>query len=290
MYSANGPVRSMKEWLEYGVGYLEAHQIQDAKTDAWILLEYTANINKSYYYMNMHEPLDAGDAEDYALLIHRRAEHIPVQYLTGEAWFYGRSFRVSESVLIPRQDTEVLVEEALKRIQPGMRVLDLCTGSGCILLTVLKEAQVSGVGSDISPDALVVAELNRKRLNVQANFIQSDLFQNIGGSFDMILSNPPYIQSGVIPGLDPEVRDHEPHLALDGSEDGLLYYRKIVQEAPEYLNPSGWLCMEIGYDQGEDLKRILSESGAFTSIEIIRDLSGLDRVACAQLKGESTNV
>ncbi len=286
MYSANGPVRSMKEWLEYGIGFLEAHQIADAKTDAWILLEYTANIDRSFYYMHMHEPMDAGDAEDFALLIHRRAEHIPVQYLTGEAWFYGRSFRVNESVLIPRQDTEVLVEEALKRVSPGMRVLDLCTGSGCILLTVLKEADVSGVGSDISADALVVAELNRKRLNVQANFIQSDLFHEIGGTFDMILSNPPYIQSEVILTLDPEVRDHEPVLALDGSSDGLLFYRKIIQEAPAYLNPDGWICMEIGYDQGADLTELLSESGAFANIEIIRDLSGLDRVACAQLKGE----
>lgn len=286
MYSANGPVRSMKDWLEYGVGFLEAHQISEAKTDAWMLMEYTANINRSFYYMHMHEPMDAGDAEDYAMLIHRRAEHIPVQYLLGEAWFYGRSFRVNESVLIPRQDTEVLVEEALKRLKRGMRVLDLCTGSGCILLTVLKEAEVSGVGSDLSADALVVAELNRKRLNVRANFIQSDLFQNIGGSFHMILSNPPYIRSEVIDTLDPEVRDCEPHLALDGGGDGLLFYRRIVEEAPGYLIPSGWLCMEIGYDQGEDLKKLLLESGRFTAIEVVRDLSGLDRVVCAQLKGE----
>lgn len=286
MFSANGPVRSMKDWLEYGVGFLEAHQISEAKTDAWLLMEYAANINRSFYYMNMHEPMDAGDAEDYALLIHRRAEHIPVQYLTGEAWFYGRSFRVNESVLIPRQDTEVLVEEVLKRIRTDMRVLDLCTGSGCILLTVLKEASVTGVGSDISPDALVVAELNRKRLGVQANWIQSDLFENIGGKFDMILSNPPYIQTAVIETLDPEVREHEPHLALDGSEDGLLFYRRIVREAPDYLNQDGWLCMEIGYDQGEDLKTLLADSGKFTNVEIKKDLSGLDRVALAQLKGE----
>lgn len=290
MYSANGPVRSMKDWLEYGIGYLEAHQIREAKTDAWLLMEYAANINRSFYYMNMHEPMDAGDAEDYALLIHRRADHIPVQYLTGEAWFYGRCFRVNESVLIPRQDTEVLVEEALKRVKPGMRVLDLCTGSGCILLTLLKEAEVTGVGSDISSAALMVAELNRKRMNVQANWIRSDLFANIGGRFDMILSNPPYIRTEVIGTLDPEVRDHEPHLALDGSEDGLVFYRRIASEAPDYLNPGGWLCMEIGYDQGEDLKKMLSENGQYREIAIVKDLSGLDRVALAQLKGEESNV
>lgn len=286
MYSANGPVRSMKDWLEYGVDYLETHQIQEAKTDAWLLMEYTANINKNYYYMNMHEPMDAEEAKEYVTLIHRRADHIPVQYLTGEAWFYGRCFQVNESVLIPRQDTEVLVEEALKRIRPGMRVLDLCTGSGCILLTVLKEADVTGVGSDLSSDALLVAEKNGKRIGVRPDWIQGDLFQNIEGAFDMILSNPPYIQSEVIETLDPEVKDHEPRLALDGSEDGLLFYRRITAEAPEYLNPSGWLCMEIGYDQGDALRMLFSESGRYTNIEIIKDLSGLDRVALAQLKGE----
>ena len=245
-------------------------------------MEYVSNITRSFYYMHMHEPMDPGDAEDYLHLLKRRGEHMPLQYLTGEAWFYGYSFRVNQHVLIPRQDTEVLVEEALKRAMPGMRILDLCTGSGCILLSVLKEASVTGVGTDISPEALLVAELNRKRLGVHASWIESDLFEKVGGTFQMILSNPPYIRSSVISELDPEVREHEPLQALDGQEDGLYFYRKIVKESGGYLSPGGWLCLEIGYDQGEDLQHLLKAHG-YIEIEIIKDLAGNDRVAVGKL-------
>ena len=285
MRSGSSRERSLKAWLDYGTQYLETRQIADAKTDAWLLMEYVANITRSFYYMHMHEPMDESDAEDYLGLLKRRGEHVPVQYLTGEAWFYGYSFRVNQHVLIPRQDTEVLVEEALKRVMPGMRILDLCTGSGCILLSVLKNASVSGVGADISQEALLVAELNRKRLGVRASWIESDLFENIGGTFHMILSNPPYVPSSVIPGLDPEVREHEPVLALDGREDGLYFYRRIVSEAREYLSPGGWLCMEIGYDQGPVLRELLTKNG-YREIEIIKDLAGNDRVALGALPGQ----
>ena len=280
-------LRSLREWLNFGTEYLRERQIADAGTDAWILLEYVTNINRSYYFMHMHEEMAEGDAEDYRRLLERRGGHVPVQYLTGEAWFYGRSFRVTPQVLIPRQDTEVLVEEVLKRTMPGMHVLDLCTGSGCILLTILKEASVSGVGADISAGALAVAEQNRKRLNVRAGWIESDLFEKIGGTFDLIVSNPPYIASSVIPELDPEVREHEPLLALDGHDDGLYFYRRIVGEAPAYLKAGGWLCLEIGCDQGESLKSLLLDAG-FLSVEIVKDLSGLDRVAlgCLPASGE----
>lgn len=284
MRSAGGADRSLKAWLDYGTEYLQARQIADAKTDAWLLMEYVANITRSFYYMHMHEPMDENDTEDYLGLLKRRGEHVPVQYLTGEAWFYGYSFKVNQHVLIPRQDTEILVEEALKRIEPGMRVLDLCTGSGCVLLSVLKEASVSGVGTDISQEALLVAELNRKRLGVHAGWIESDLFENVGGTFQMILSNPPYIPSAVIPELDPEVREHEPVLALDGREDGLYFYRGIVDEARSYLCPGGWLCLEIGYDQGEALENMLKSHG-YTEVKIIKDLAGNDRVAVGALSG-----
>lgn len=276
--------RTFRECLDSGVRYLESHQIADAKTDAWILMEYAANIDRNFYYMHMNKAMPEQDREDYRNLLKRRGERIPLQYIVGEAWFYGRPFRVTPAVLIPRQDTEVLVEEALKRIMPGMRVLDLCTGSGCILLTILKEASVSGVGADISPEALQVAELNRRRLKVKAGWIESDLFASIGGTFDMIVSNPPYIVRDVIRELEPEVRDHEPLLALDGHGDGLYFYRRIVREAPSYLKPGGWLCMEIGWDQGPGLRELLSEAG-FLSVEIIKDLAGLDRVAVGRLHG-----
>lgn len=270
-------MRSLKEWLEYGTGFLESRMIQDAETDAWLLLEYTANITRSFYYMNMHDPMDPGDAEDYLLLLQRRAEHIPVQYLIGEAWFYGHSFRVNRDVLIPRMDTEILVEEAVKRLEPGMRVLDLCTGSGCILLSILKESSVTGVGTDISKDALLVAEMNRKRLSVSATWIESDLFAMVGGTFHMIVSNPPYIRTDVIDTLDREVKDFEPYAALNGGADGLDYYRRITAEAGTYLEPDGWLCMEIGYDQGKSVPDLMRSAG-FADVSTVKDLSGLDRV------------
>lgn len=270
--------KSFKEWLETGIQKLQAAGIRDAGTDAWLLMEYVANITRSFYYMHMHDPMEEGDAREYQRLLEERSRHIPVQYLTGEAWFYGYSFRVNSHVLIPRQDTEVLVEEALKRLIPGMHLLDLCTGSGCILLSLLKEASVSGVGADISQEALAVAEMNRKRLGVRAGWIQSDLFEHIGGRFHMILSNPPYIPSAVIPQLEPEVCQQEPILALDGHEDGLYFYRRIVEEAGDYLYPEGWLCLEIGYDQGPALEELLKTAG-YEEISIVPDLAGLDRVA-----------
>lgn len=274
--------RALREWLRFGTEYLQAKGIADAETDAWILLEYVANITHSYYYMHMNEEISEEDAEEYQRLLRRRGSREPVQYITGEAWFYGRSFHVDPHVLIPRQDTEILVEEVLKQTAPGMRVLDLCTGSGCILLTILKEASVTGIGSDLSPEALAVAEQNRKRLKARAGWIESDLFEKIGGTFDIIVSNPPYIASPVIRELDPEVREHEPVSALDGGADGLDFYRRIVREAPRYLNPGGWLFLEIGYDQGNSLRDLLTEAG-FVSVEIVKDLAGLDRVALGRL-------
>lgn len=277
------PEGSLRAWLDYGVRYLEGRGVADARTDAWILLEHAANISRSFYYMHMHELLDESDAVEYRRLLAGRGKRIPVQYLTGEAWFYGHCFRVNSHVLIPRQDTEVLVEEALKRIVPGMKVLDLCTGSGCILISILKAASVTGIGADISPEALEMAAKNAKSLGVRAVWAESDLFRNIGGTFHMIVSNPPYIPAEVIEGLEPEVRDHEPRTALDGGADGLSFYRRIVREAGDYLEDGGWLCLEIGYDQGEDLRKMMAEAG-YEDVEIIRDLAGLDRVAAGRLE------
>lgn len=275
-------LRSMKAWRKYGQEYLEAKGIGDAREDAWILMEYVCNITKSFYYMHMNDPMDEADTREYRSLIRKRGEHIPVQYLTGEAWFYGQPYVVNEHVLIPRQDTEVLAEEALKRLEPGMHVLDLCTGSGCILLTLVRHASVNGVGSDISSKALEVARLNAKRQNMKGcTWVESDLFDKIGGSFDMIVSNPPYIASEVIPTLMEEVREHEPILALDGRGDGLYFYRKITAQAGEYLKPGGWLCLEIGYDQADALRELLRENG-YENIEIKCDLADLPRVALGQ--------
>ena len=172
---------------------------------------------------------------------------------------------------------------------PGMRILDLCTGSGCILLSLLaRNPRIDGVGTDLSAGALQVASRNRDRLGIQAQLIQGDLFEHVTGSFDVIVSNPPYIPSKEIGGLMPEVRDHEPAMALDGGADGLDFYRRIIREAAGYLKPGGWLAFEIGCSQGEDLVRLLSEAG-YTGVRTGRDLAGQVRTAFGQLPQKNTN-
>ena len=198
---------------------------------------------------------------------------------------------VNESVLIPRQDTEVLVEEAVSRIKSGDRVLDLCTGSGCILISVLKYAaehkrtDLSGLGTDLSEKALDVAKANATQLLaeeerqglVQTTFCQGDLWDAADGTFDLILSNPPYIATAEIESLQEEVKTYDPYQALDGGKDGLDFYRRIASGVGRYLKPGGTLILEIGYDQGEAVSRLLEDSG-FSAVSVKKDLAGLDRV------------
>ena len=198
----------------------------------------------------------------------------------------GLKFKVNSSVLIPRQDTENLVEEALKVIRPDMYVLDMCTGSGCILISLLKYAAerkhitgVKAVGADISADALEVAKKNAQRLKVPVIWVQSDIFENVSESFDLIVSNPPYIRTEVIQGLEDEVKLHDPWIALDGHEDGLYFYRRIVSESISHLNDGAWLMFEIGHDQAEDVSKLMKSAG-FCNIYVKKDLAGLDRVVC----------
>ena len=204
----------------------------------------------------------------------------PLAYILGEWEFHGLPLYVNEHVLIPRQDTEILVEEVLKELHDGMRILDMCTGSGCILISLLRYSNdCVGVGADISEKALLVAGENGKKLlgDHDVKWIHTDLFEKVEGKFDRIVSNPPYIRSQVIDTLMPEVREHEPLSALDGSEDGLIFYRKIIREAPKYLEYGGLLYFEIGYDQGEDVKCLMEEAG-FIDVEVVQDYAGLDRV------------
>lgn len=275
---------TLREALKEGEERLIGAGILEGKYDAWALMEFAFDMEKSYYFLHEDDRIEEEQSEKYRKLIAEREKRIPLQQILGSAWFMGYEFHVNDQVLIPRFDTEILVEEAGKRLKPGMQILDLCTGSGCILLSLLaehKNLQIKGTGADISSRALAVAKENRKRLNVQADFVESDLFSEIRGSYHMITSNPPYIATGEIEKLMPEVRDHEPHLALDGKEDGLYFYRKIVEQAPSYLEPDGWLCLEIGYDQGEALKRMMEQSG-YENIQIVKDLAGLDRVVTGQ--------
>ena len=217
-------------------------------------------------------------------MLEKRSAHIPLQQIIGRQSFMGLDFYVDENVLIPRQDTELLVEEALKELHDGMRILDMCTGSGCILLSLLKYSNdCEGIGADISEEALKVVERNRVQLGLEnAAFIRSDLFEAVEGKFDLLVSNPPYICSDVIDTLMPEVREHEPRQALDGSADGLHFYRRILAECRAYLKPGGMLLFEIGYDQGEAVKRLMEENG-FLEVEVKKDYGGLDRVVLGTL-------
>lgn len=269
--------------FRYGKETLEKAQIPDWELDAWYLLEHVTGCDRNAYFLHPDRPVSDDEERLYEELIQKRSIHVPLQYLTGEQEFMGLSFRVNEQVLIPRQDTEILVETACGYIKAGMRILDLCTGSGCILLSVLSRCpSAKGLGADLSEGALSVARENAGRLHIPAEFIKSDLFGEIRGSFDRILSNPPYIPSNVVDTLMEEVRDHEPRMALDGQEDGLYFYRKIVEQAPDHLKPGGMLFFEIGYDQAEAVRGLLER--AFTQIQVIKDLSGLDRVIYGTLR------
>ncbi len=330
---------SYREVISACESALRESGIADAAVDAWLLFSSVTRMDRSQYYLHMNEPMPENEVAAYQKLAEERSSRIPLQYILEETEFMGLPFRVTPDVLIPRQDTEILVEEALKLIQPGMRVLDLCTGSGCIAISLAKlsenlERKEEGIAgeldveqaagrkadadgefyaevvaesetetptkaqklqfnvnndrnvtvetctvtaSDISEAALVVAQENARINDVQVSFVQSDLFSNIEGTFDMIVSNPPYIPRHVIEGLEPEVTDHEPHGALDGGEDGLDFYRRIVAEALAHLKPGGWILFEIGCEQGEAVMELLREAG-YEEVSCKQDLAHLDRV------------
>jgi release factor glutamine methyltransferase len=269
---------TLLEACRYGEEQLRAAGVPEAKLDAWLLLEYVSGCSKSHYYAYQEEQLTEETRKRYLDALGQRSSRVPLQYITGAQEFMGHIFLVNENVLIPRQDTEILVEEALEYLKPGMRFLDLCTGSGCILLSLLLACpEAEGVGSDISPKALETAGKNRDRLMPAAELTESDLFAGLNGPFDLIVSNPPYIPRSELSGLMEEVRDYEPVSALDGHEDGLYFYRRIAEESPSYLVPGGRLYLEIGYDQGHSVPELLREAG-FCEIEVKKDLSGLDRV------------
>ncbi len=269
-----------RDIYEWGRCMLEKAGVDDAGIDARLLLEYVCATDVNDMYVHGDMKVSAEKTERYADLIGRRSEHIPLQYITGVQNFMGLDFMVNESVLIPRQDTEVVVEEALKSLHDGMDILDMCTGSGCILLSMLHYSNgCTGTGMDISQAALRVAAQNASRLGISgAQWVCSDVFDQCPEQkFDMIISNPPYIKTDVIKTLMPEVREHEPVSALDGSEDGLLFYRKITEKAWDHLCGGGSLFFEIGYDQGRDVEDMMKNAG-YTDTAVVKDYAGMDRV------------
>ncbi len=342
--------------LEEAKRYLLSCGIEDAAVDAWYLMELVAGVSRASYLADRERSLSEEQRERFVSLVNRRGTHIPLQHLTGEQEFMGLPFLVNEYVLIPRQDTETLMELALSILEreiPGCgvgagrvcgdsgnrrpyRVLDLCTGSGCIAVSLWKqwETRIGGnlemFASDLSAEALVTARENARRLGAAVHFIQSDLFTRFSAPdqeklcpffagdetdrimqeaneaadgaaaedkgaitgraaneseqmvFDMIVSNPPYIRTSVIEELSEEVRLHEPRMALDGGADGLDFYRRIICESRDYLQPDGWLLMEIGYDQGGAVSGLMRENG-FTEVCVRKDLPGNDRVVSGRL-------
>ena len=283
---------TLKQLYKVGTVKLAEEGIEEFSLDAWYLLEYVTGVSKAMYFAEPERAVSEENADRYIDCIRRRAAHIPLQHITGEQEFMGYPFYVNEHVLIPRQDTEILVEEAIQVMRPKMKVLDMCTGSGCIVLSILKMCrekyymtELQGIGADVSEEALKVARENGRRLGVPVTWIQSDLFAKIPEEekYDVIVSNPPYIETAVIDTLQEEVRLHDPYIALDGKEDGLYFYRRIISEAGKYLKTQGKLMFEIGCDQAEAVEELMKNAG-YEQITVKKDLAGLDRVVYGTLQ------
>ena len=268
--------------LSNGKKVLKDAGIMECDLDAWYLMEYVCKIDRSWYYLHNFEEMEEINYQEYCLLLKKRSERIPLQYITGSQEFMGLKFKVNSHVLIPRQDTETLVEEAVKRLEAGMEVLDMCTGTGCVIISILKQKKIVATASDISKQALLLAKENAKKNQVEVNLVRSDLFNNINGRYDMIVANPPYIPTGVIGTLMPEVRIFEPIEALDGKEDGMFFHREIIQNGRRVLKSNGYLCLEIGHDQGGRTAFLMEEHG-YRNIKVIKDLAGNQRVVCGNL-------
>ena len=287
-------MKTLRQLLKEGEARLAENGIENSTMEARYLLEYICDFSWAQYLMQADTEADPQEEYKFLKLIDQRCTHYPLQYIMGSADFMGIDFMVNDSVLIPRLDTEVLVETILDKANiEGGSFIDMCTGSGCIAVSLMVHGKYAkGMGVDISKRALDTARLNgffnrdrwmRDGRNVDSlTWIHSNLFENLVGddcveTFDMIVSNPPYIPAEVIETLMPEVRDHEPRLALEAADEGLEFYKKITQEAVNWLKPEGWLFYEIGCEQGEAVSQILKENG-FRDIHTVKDLAGLDRV------------
>ena len=270
----------IEEVLKKGKEKLIENKIEDANIISRVLLQYVLKLDRNQLIINQFNEIKEEQITQYIEFIDKIIEGMPLQYITKKQEFYGLDFYVDENVLIPQPDTEILVEEVLKIAKNGDKILDICTGSGCIGISIASNIEnVEVIMTDISENALKVAEKNAKNNQVleKVQLIQSDMFEKVDSKFDIIVSNPPYIETKVIKNLDKQVQK-EPMIALDGGKDGLIFYRKIISEAPKYLKEKGCLCLEIGYDQKEKVVELIKNIGIFKDIKEIKDLSGNDRV------------
>ncbi|MDI6603677.1 MAG: peptide chain release factor N(5)-glutamine methyltransferase [Thermoanaerobacteraceae bacterium] len=254
---------------------------ENPRFESELFLAFTLDTDRRYIIINRDTDLKEEDLKHFFGLISERKKNIPYQYIVGKKYFMGLEFEVSPAVLIPRPETEILVEEVLKRLKPNSRFLDIGTGSGAIAVSIAKYSINSkGYAVDISNDALAIAKKNAKRNAVDGKikFIKSDLYSSLPdeAEFDFIISNPPYIRSKDIEKLQEEVQK-EPLIALDGGKDGLLFYRRIIKDAGKYLKADGYIAFEVGYNQAGEVKDLLKNANFF-NLEVIKDLQGIDRV------------
>lgn len=272
----------VKDVVAKAIKKLDAAGIAESRIDSWLLAERVLGVSRQDLFLEPEKRVSEEQAQKYLDAVSVRAKHIPLQHITGCQQFLDLEFVVNKDVLIPRPETELLVEQVVSYIKDNdIKVLDMCTGSGCIAVSIDRmcaNADVTAV--DISEKALKVAGENNIRNEGRVTFVQSDLFENIHETYDIIVSNPPYIPTSDIETLMEEVREHEPRLALDGSADGLKFYREICKNAVNYLNENGKIFLEIGYDQGRTVPELLRENG-FTDIQVLKDLSGNDRMVIA---------
>ena len=284
--------KTYRELYEEGRRILEQAGLPDAALDARFLLEEVCGTNLQTLLVFPEKKVTEEEVNQYRVFIQRRKDREPTAMILGEWDFMGLTFRLNKSTLIPEQDTEVLVETALEELkrrglgEAPLRILDLCTGSGCILLSLLHELRnAGGLGTDLSEEALEAARENAVRLGLQerAAFRQGDLWEPVGDErFDLIVSNPPYVPTEVIPTLEPEVRCGEPYAALDGGEDGLVFYRRIMKEAAGHLKPSGIIIVESGFDEASQIAALMQDQ-KFRGIRTVKDYGGLDRVVLGAL-------
>lgn len=282
------PFQTVKEAIESSTALLQKNEVDSPRLDSEALLAHALGVGRTQLHTNPSRILNKNERDTFLKMVSRRAEREPTAYILGEKEFWSLTFRVDRRALIPRPETETLVQCVLDHAPRTdiIKGLDLGTGSGVIPIVLAKELDlVSFIAVDSSQEALALAEENARIHGVEEKivFAHGDLFQPLGKSkgesFDFIVSNPPYIPKTEIKTLQPEIRLYEPLAALDGGTDGLECVQKIILTAPDYLKPHGFLCMEIGADQGEAVKKMMVDANAYGEVEIIKDLAGLDRVA-----------
>lgn len=282
---------TVKRILEWTAGFFERKNVDSPRLSAELLLAFVLKVPRIKLYTDYERPLIESELATFREFVRRAGEHEPIAYLTGQAHFFDLDLDIKPGVLIPRPDTETLVETALNscRHTTGMespRVLDLCTGSGCIAAAIAKHLPTAVViAVDIDPTAIEIAKANlaKLKLDSRVTVLQGDLFEPIAslvdcGPFHLILSNPPYIRTADIAGLDRSVKDFEPHRALDGGPDGLAFHRRILAGAKERLLPGGRVMMEIAFDQGKAALAMAAEYAGFADTKVLKDAAGNDRV------------